>query len=319
VVSELVGVCGRVWFTRERKEKTKLKKIKFHIPGLNDLFPLNYLFINYLKQFPDRFEDGVEIGSVYGVFPPAIWNSGRVSRGNANPDYAKKVILEMDKFDIPIRWTFTNPLVKEEHLDDKFCNFCLQISNNPRNGVIIVSEILEDYIRRKYPNFGMISSTCKCIEDKNLLFAELEKDYKLVVLDYNFNTDNALLEEILQKDKVEILINAGCVPNCRYRKMHYEFHGEEQLTGKHKDWTLPCGYKNNPWDAAKYKTVVTKERLYGELVPMGYSNFKIEGRNNFFVRALEYYVYYMVKDEFKDRVRFEILNGLSNSRVLRFA
>lgn len=304
-----------------------MKKIKFHIPGLNKLFPLNYLFINYIQQFPERFENGekygtsveVEIGSVYGVFPPAIWNSGRVALGNTNPDYVKRVVLETEKAGIPIRWTFTNPLIKEEHLGDRFCNFCLQISNNKHNGVIVVSELLEKYIREKYPNFGIISSTCKCIEDKNLLYEELLKDYKLVVLDYNFNTDNEFLSEIPNKDKVEILINAGCIPNCPYRRKHYEFHGKEQLSGKHEKWPHPCGYKNNPWEAAEYKTFIPKEKLYGELVPMGYSNFKIEGRNNFFVRALEYYVYYMVKDEFRDRVRFEISNGLSSSGVLKFA
>ena len=55
------------------------------------------------------------------------------------------------------------------------------------NEVIVVSDILEEYIRKTYPGFKIISSTCKEIKNMNVLNAELAKDYKLVVLDYNLN------------------------------------------------------------------------------------------------------------------------------------
>ena len=50
---------------------------------------------------------------------------------------------------------------------------------------------------------------------------ELDKDYQLVVLDYNMNNQFELLEKIKRKDKCEILVNACCIPNCPRRAEHY--------------------------------------------------------------------------------------------------
>lgn len=45
---------------------------------------------------------------------------------------------------------------------------------------------------------------------------------------------------------------------------------------------------------------------------MGFENFKIEGRSVPDVNVLENYIYYMVKPEFKDEVRLELLLSLTN-------
>ena len=58
----------------------------------------------------------------------------------------------------------------------------------------MVSPILEEYIREWYPNFKITSSTCKEIKDINEVNAELEKDYHIVVLDYNLNNKLLLIE-----------------------------------------------------------------------------------------------------------------------------
>jgi hypothetical protein len=39
---------------------------------------------------------------------------------------------------IPCRYTFSNPHIKEEHLDDSFCNMCLRLGHNGLNEVIVV-------------------------------------------------------------------------------------------------------------------------------------------------------------------------------------
>ena len=77
----------------------------------------------------------------------------------------------------------------------------MQAADNGMNEVLVVSSILESYIREKYPNFKINSSTCKEIRDIDNLNAELEKDYALVVLDYNLNNQFDLLEQI--KDVVK--------------------------------------------------------------------------------------------------------------------
>ena len=51
--------------------------IKFHLPDFWSHGPLNLALIDMIKEHPEYFRDGVEIASVYGCFPPAVWNGGR--------------------------------------------------------------------------------------------------------------------------------------------------------------------------------------------------------------------------------------------------
>lgn len=86
-------------------------------------------------------------------------------------------------------------MITEEHLNDDFCNFVLRTAENGKNGVIVVSPILEQYIRDKYPGYKITSSTCKRITDINNLNSELDKNYDIVVLDYDFNNKFDMLEK----------------------------------------------------------------------------------------------------------------------------
>ena len=70
---------------------------------------------------------------------------------------------EFNSRGIPLRFTFTNPLIEEKHLSDKVCNDILKMADNGMNEVIVMSPILEQYIRENYPGYKITSSTCKQI------------------------------------------------------------------------------------------------------------------------------------------------------------
>ena len=153
------------------------KKIKFHLPGLSYNFPLNMLLVDLLKTKPEFFHEGVEIGSFFGEFPTSLWNGGRFAYGVQCPEemvrYAVKTINDLG---IPVRYTYTNPIIFEEDLADPYCNFCMQVGDNGMNEVMILSPILEKYIREKYPSYKHNSSTCKeikDIDDNGVFFFEL--------------------------------------------------------------------------------------------------------------------------------------------------
>ena len=99
--------------------------------------------------------------------------------------YIKGIIKYFNDRGISIRFTFTNPMIEEKHLNDQFCNSLLYYANNPLNGCIVYSPLLEEYIRRNFPDYKITSSTCKRITDVASLTGELEKDYYLVVIDYD--------------------------------------------------------------------------------------------------------------------------------------
>ena len=300
-------------------------KARFHLPGLRYNFPLNMFWINALKQYPQMFREGVEIASCFGDFPISLWNGGRFSNNDqCDAGFIKRVIKSINDTGVPIRYTYTSPIVTEEETGDPYCNFCMDCANNGMNEVIVFSPILEDYLRNKYPNFKFNSTTCKEIKDADALNAELEKDYKYVVLDYNLNGKWEFLEKLQHKEKLEVLINAICVPACPRRGEHYRTIAQnERIVLKNR--TLPpekqiplipwdCEYGNfNTFQKIQtYSTFVTPEQIWEKYIPMGINNFKIEGRTANLFMLIDEYCYYMIKPEHADEMRHMIIMNLVN-------
>jgi len=297
--------------------------IKYHIPDFMRHFRLNLTLAEYMKNNPHKFREGVKIGSVYGSFPNMTWNGGRFFMGNADPRIMREIIKQFNQRDIPCRFTMTNPVLTPEQLTDPLCNAILKAADNGLNEVIVYSPMLEDYIREKFPKMAVTSSTCKQIEDFDELCAEMEKDYSLVVLDYNFNNNFDVLEKLPHKEKAELLVNACCDPACKRRGEHYRSIGRSHIAlTEHMMKKKPGEYSPESFECVcmkkhLYQTVdsplhISPEAIYEKYLPMGYCNFKIEGRSVPDVNVLENYVYYMAKPEYRDEVRLEILLFLTN-------
>lgn len=302
------------------------QQIRFHIPDFLKHFSLNMHLLQMMQRKPEAFYDGVTIGSVYGVFPTALWNGGRFLQGTCDTRVMQEVLKAFNKQGVPCRYTFTNPLIDERHLQDRLCNEMLRLGDNGLNEVIVASPALEQYIRTQYPSYPIISSTCKELTDPQALVEELERDYKLVVLDYRHNNHWELLSAITHPEKCELLINACCDPNCKRRGAHYRTIGKSQLqyakwAKNAKPGTKPpvldvekfeCPYMTlSLYDTVDFTTHITPQALYEQYVPAGFVNFKIEGRSLPDINVLETYIYYMVKPQWQDRIRLELLLRLT--------
>ncbi|WP_432649317.1 hypothetical protein [Huintestinicola sp.] len=302
--------------------------INFHLPDFCGNYKMNLAFIDAIKERPELFYDGIKVASSYGCFPPAAWNGGRAAVGAVRREFIDFIIKEYNSRGIPIRYTFTNPLVTEKHLSDPFCNMITKAAANGLNEIIVNVPVLEEYIRKNYPQYPLISSTVKQIEDRGQLLSELKKDYKLVVLDYNWNNRFDELETLPHKDKIELLVNSYCTPHCRRRKKHYEFLGElqfklnRQVFGSERDMMKPipdtefsCPNTDlNFYDTLAFETHISPRDIYEKYVPMGFENFKIEGRLMHPVNILESYLYYLVKPEHRDRLRVDMLRALLGNK-----
>ena len=307
-------------------------EVKFHLPGLRRNFPLNALFAGMLKGQPEFFREGVTIGSCFGEFPTSLWNGGRNSRGDqCAPDYVQAVIKSLNSWGIPVRYTYTNMLLEEEDLADPYCNFCLSAAHNGMNGVILVSPLLEEYVRKNYPKMKLTSSTCKQIKGVDGVNAELQKGYDMVVLDYNMNNHFDELEKIEDKGRCEILINAACEPNCPRRGAHYRHISEnqknitknlrlpkeQQIPLKEWECKYACGAHQNVHTIRDYSTYVSPEDIWEKYVPMGFNNFKIEGRTDDLFVVLEDYCHYMVKPEYHGQVRIMMLINMEDKNIIQ--
>lgn len=294
------------------------REIYWHLPGLCYFRLMNQVLINLMNKYPESFRDGYKIGSVYGTFPGAIWNGGRTVFGITSKGDIEKIITAYNSKGVPARFTWTNSLLEEKHLTDTYCNLIMKMADNGMNQVLVNRDVLENYIRSEYPGFKIISSTTKRMLDIETLNEEIEKDYFLVVLDYDLNHNEEVLSALQpHADKVEILVNEICFPECKMRQEHYRNQSQAQLEF---DPNLPFKCPNNSKprvfaECMKRPAFISNEEIE-KYIDRGYVNFKIVGRGLSADFVKDSYMYFLVKDEKRDFIRNRLdstLNDLTSS------
>lgn len=289
------------------------REVYWHLPGFCYFFYLNQVIINLMKEYPERFEEGYRIGSVYGTFPGAIWNGGRAVFGITAKQDMEKIIATYNRFDVPVRFTWTNSLLEEKHVHDTYCNLIMDVANNGKNQVLVNTEVLEEYLREKYPNYKYISSTTKRIKDLETLQKELGRDYYMAVLDYDLNHDETVLKALeAEASRVEILVDEICFANCNKRTMHYRDESLMQLTYS-KGTTFDCpNRKTKPAfkECMKRPAFISKEEL-PSYIERGFVNFKLVGRGLPIEMVIESYLYYLVKDEEREFIKKKLEDALA--------
>ena len=297
--------------------------INFYLPGISKSLGLNIITVKIMKEYPTLFRENAKISAFFGEFPVSLWNGGRSTYRETkyNKEDIDSSIALMKHYGIDVCFTFSNMLITEADLNDEFCNYCLQAAHNEKNAIILTSPLLEQYIRENYPKYQIISSTCKCIQTWDRLNKELDKNYNLVVVDYNFNHDPRLFE-IKQKEKCEILINPKCKPNCDCRYQHYMTLSKIQ---KQLAWNVNhdekkevssyiCPYSHYNLD----ENGISPDELWNTYVPAGFSNFKIQGRTADAQWLINTYCKYLVKPEFFEFIKNKIYEELIKANLLQF-
>ncbi len=255
---------------------------------------------------PKLFFEDAKIAAAYGCFPGSIWNGGRVILGSATKQEMEYAIEEYGKRGIAVRYTFTNPLLEQAHLPDTYCNLCMEIGDNGKNEVIVNTPLLEEFIRKMYPSYALISSTTKCLNDREALEAELSKDYKYVVLDSSLNNTDELFD-MPYKEKIELIANHYCADDCPRRREHYREIGRCQLEFSKPQFGKCANINREFYQIMENRSFISTDDLYGRYKEAGFFNFKLDGRGFNRYKVLESFVYYLVKPEYRDRVRLLLL------------
>jgi hypothetical protein len=108
------------------------------------------------------------------------------------------------------------------------------------------------------------------------------------------------------KEKTEFLCNECCAFSCKDRKACYENVSRQNLGEDCPDF--PC---SSPGGAEGYRFSRAMENpgflsvgdIRNTYLPMGFTNFKIEGRGLGSALVLEFFLYYMVRPEYQIHVR----------------
>ena len=284
------------------------KEVYWHLPGFCYFRLLNQVIINLMKDYPEKFRDGYRIGSVYGTFPGAIWNGGRAVFGITGKNDIENILKIYNSRGIPVRFTWTNSLIEEKHLQDTYCNLIMRMADNGLNQVLVNTSVLEEYIRREYPDFKLISSTTKRITGVDDVLEELQKDYFLVVLDYDLNHNEEALKKLEPyAGRIELLVNEVCYPGCAYRAEHYRQQSQMQLEfDVNTAFTCPKKTQQRSFkECMKRQAFISNEEI-GDYIDKGFVNFKIAGRGMPVEYAKESCLYFLVKDDCRDFIRGKI-------------
>lgn len=321
-------------------------KAYYHLPGLFEFYELYKEFLPLYRKHREYFYDWCDIGSIYGAPADCVWGGGRVGFGEHDP---KEVLKLMQEYGISARLTFSNSLLTREHLPDKKCNelcrifdigrdnerssgfgndkdieCCIDNDNDIsginkrikvkecRNGIIIYSDLLLDYIKENYPGFYFVSSTTKVLTDFGEFENELNReDFSYVVPDFRLNKSFDKLKALSQhqKDKVEFLCNECCWFGCTDRKKCYETVSRKNLgedCPEHYCVAPDSGQGYLFSKAMENPGFIGVDDIKNTYLPMGFSNFKIEGRGIGSAMILEFLLYYMTKPQYQIHVREHI-------------
>lgn len=255
----------------------------------------------------------VPIKYVFGSIP-CRFQGGRVAPRDADLENAYKIFDAYRDRGVGCRLTFSNVFITEDDLGDDLSNNLLDYLNTHNdtglNGVIVASDILAKYIKEKYPTLQLISSQVKpsCEtglgDDKDTVeyYNNLFDLYDVVVVNPFKVNDVKFLNGIRYPERVEFIANHRCVPNCPRAKVHYETQmmlGNKFLSNE--------DYSEEEKRLAKINAecieIKKQYPLAGnsfsqsdieQLLRMGFTQFKIEGRDNdgvCFIRDLGDYIF----------------------------
>ena len=292
-----------------KADQLKKDKIYYHLPGLFEFYELYHIFLPLFHEHREYFYDWCEIGSIYGAPADCLWGGGRVGFGESDPE---KVLLLMQEYGISARLTFSNSLLREEHLLDKKCNdLCtlFEEGGKTRNGIIIHSDLLLNYLKKKYSGFYFVSSTTKVLTDFQQFLKEVKReDFRYVVPDFRLNKAFDQLANLSQshKNKVEFLCNECCWFGCTDRKYCYETVSRKNLGENCREHHCAAPGGNEGYRFSKAMTnpgFIGIDDIKNSYLPMGFFNFKIEGRDLGSALLLEFILYYMVKPQYQIHVR----------------
>ena len=287
-------------------------KAYYHLPGLFEFCELYRAFLPLFYGHRDWFYDWCEIASVYGAPADCLWGGGRVGFGEARPEEAAALLRQ---YGVSARLTFSNSLLRKEHLSDPKCNALCRLFENSgpvQNGVILSSDLLLRYLQREYPGFYFVSSTTKVLTDFAALQAELDRgEFRYVVPDFRLNRafDRLCALPAAQKEKLEFLCNECCWFDCPDRKACYENVSRKNLgedCAEHRcvSPNAARGYRFS--DAMRNPGFIGLADMRERFLPAGFSQFKLEGRSLGSAVVLEFLLYYLTKPEYQLRVREEI-------------
>ena len=174
------------------------------------------------------------------------------------------------------------------------------------DGTAAPEEVLT--LMRAYGISARLTFSNSMLQPEDLRHELVRPEFRFVVPDFRLNKALQPLAELPQeaKDKVEFLCNECCWFGCRDRKACYEAVSRIALgiPGPEHHCAAPHaaeGYRFSK--AMENPGFISIDDIRNSYLPMGFSQFKIEGRGLGSALILEFLLYYLTRPEYQIHVR----------------
>ena len=179
--------------TSDERKSTTSNTATYHLPGLFEFYELYRRFLPLFREKREWFYPWCEVGSLYGAPADCLWGGGRAGFGEAD---ARDALALAQEYGVSARLTFSNSLLRQEHLADRKCNALCALferAGGVPNGVIVHSDLLARSLQSRYPGLYLVSSTTKVLTEFDALAAELARpEFRYVVPDFRLNKKQEL-------------------------------------------------------------------------------------------------------------------------------
>lgn len=281
--------------------------IYLNLPDFNLGVRIYEFIVKFRKDYPEVFYEDTEIAAIFGNFSSAIWNGGGIDLSSNQDRAMVQDLIDFynEELKIPLRFTFTNPLIEEKHCYDSYCNMIAECGHNGKNEILTSSNFLESYLRKNYPNYKYCHSI---IASKNEPY-DTQNKYYLSVMQRRMNNNWDFLETIPmeQRGRIEFLCTDPCPDDCPRLYTHYRDFARAQIEYDVNAPQIACSMdKVKSEFGFKYlktlETYISREMIEKNYVPRGFNQFKLSGRGS--ISAIVYnLIEYFIKPEYRDDLR----------------
>ena len=173
---------------------------------VSGMFYHDWLLLDASRRIEEWFDCRLPIVSLHGSYG-LLWQGGRYMSSDDHlqclDSAFPRILSEYTQRGIDCFYTFSNWLLTPAHLQDPSCNYMLQqlwTVCGEGSGVIVVSDLLCDYVRSAYPRLTIKSSIDKVVAEDGKgdprYYQRLAERFDVVNIhpDDGFNYD--LLEEL---------------------------------------------------------------------------------------------------------------------------
>lgn len=272
--------------------------INLNVPDFDLGFPIYRMLHELRSAHPEIVYDDTHLAAIFGCFGNAIWNGGGIILGTCATRRDVRACIDFynNEMHVPLRFTFTNPLIGERQCWDSYCNMIAEEGHNGKNEILTASPILEEYLRKNYPHYKFCHSI---IATKDEPFTSDPK-YDLVVMQRKMNNNWEYLETIPmeQRGKIEFLCCDPCPDDCPRIYSHYRDFARGQLEFDPESPNMSCSMQNLKGDfgyeyMTHLKTFISRDMIVKNYIPRGFNQFKLSGRTNvnaIITDLLDYYI-----------------------------